>query len=457
MSCHDRTRSAPVAHLGSPADVVARWPTQRPLVALVSAPTAPNTPWARWSIIAAPVAIEHHPALQGGPLQPAQPHTPHDDTVPFVGGWIGALAYELGRVIEPAVCTKDAPERSDFPPGAVVRWFRCPAAYVHDAHQDRWWAVGTQEERATLPGLMPHAERARWGLGRFRSRVGRDRFEHGVGRVIELIRDGDVFQTNLTHPLEAPFYGSARAWFTTLLAQAGPWYGAYIEDGADTILSASPELFLHLDSASETVTTRPIKGTCRVAEGIERLERSEKDRAELAMIVDLMRNDIGRVCSIGSVSVDTPREIERHGCGPDAPSDAGVYHGVATVTGRRRPGVTVAELLGATFPGGSITGAPKIRAMQIIESLERGARGVYTGSIGYVSDCGNATFNIAIRTATIRGDSAGPGQYDLARATVGVGAGIVVDSEPSCEWRETMHKAEALARSVGTLPEEVST
>jgi para-aminobenzoate synthetase component 1 len=201
-------------------------------------------------------------------------------------------------------------------------------------------------------------------------------------------------------------------------------------------VSLSPELLLDVDAAARRVVTRPIKGTRPSAATAQELLDSAKDTAELNMIVDLMRNDLGRVCAYGSVGVPRPRTIESH------PT---VHHGVAEVAGRLRPGVGLVELLRAVFPGGSVTGAPKIRAMQIIDELEAVRRGPYCGAIGYVSGCGRLGLNVAIRTIALTG-----GRPDRAWGHLtgtldyGVGGGIVADSEPVAEYRETMDKAAIL-------------
>lgn len=284
--------------------------------------------------------------------------------------------------------------------------------------------------------------------------MGRERYERAVERVVEYIAAGDVFQANIAHRLTGSFTGSPRALAADLLDQLGSWYAACIEPltPGSAVLSASPELFLEFEPESRRIVTRPIKGTLAVRRPPVELLESEKDAAELAMIVDLMRNDLGRVCEYGSVRVEEARSIERHG-GVGAAEDAGVHHSVATVSGRLRDDRDFADLLGATFPPGSITGAPKIRAMQIIDEVEPVRRGPYCGAVGYISDCGRAAFNVAIRTAcvTTHCDAPQPERFDDLRAEVdyAVGAGIVADSTPESEWRETLAKAEGFLRVVG--------
>jgi para-aminobenzoate synthetase component 1 len=303
--------------------------------------------------------------------------------------------------------------------------------------------VGAEPEWSVeLCRALDDAGEARGGfaLGPLRSGMGREAFEDAVATAVEYIRAGDIFQVSLSHRMSGAFAGSTRALFRALIASAGPRHGAYLEvpDGSGgpprAVVSVSPELFLSFDAPTRLVTTRPMKGTRPASAGAGVLEASGKDRAELAMIVDLMRNDLGRVCEFGSIRVAEPRVIERHGA-----ERGGVYQGVATVQGRLREGLDTADLLGATFPGGSVTGAPKIRAMQIIEELEPVARGPYCGAIGMVSDSGDALLSIAIRTALVSG-----GRLDYS-----VGAGIVAESEPGAEWAETLDKARGIMDLAG--------
>jgi len=435
-----------------PLDVFRSWPAQAGLAALISA--QPQDPYSRWSILARPERAAVLGIDQADPIarlsqlveatRVDRPSVQPD--VPFVGGWVVALAYELGRSIEPSSAVY--PARVDPAWPSLITLWRCPAALVHDAQGDRWFAVRSDERCPEAVAPPSEAQAVRYALGPVQGLSRQAEFEAAVARTVEYIRAGDAFQVNLAHRLSASFDGSKRALFADLCARAGPWYGAYLEHQSlgrrRAALSLSPELFLDYHAPSRILTTRPIKGTRPVSARAAELDASPKDRAELNMIVDLMRNDLGRVAAIGSVRVDEARVIESHG-GP-----AGVHQGVATVRARLGAGLSIADLLRATFPGGSITGAPKVRAMQIIEELEPEPRGLYTGAVGYISDCGNLALNIPIRTAIIDGPGFGedaPGA-SVSGATLhyGVGAGIVADSVPRDEWLETLDKAGALLK-----------
>jgi para-aminobenzoate synthetase component 1 len=260
--------------------------------------------------------------------------------------------------------------------------------------------------------------------------------------VIDYIAAGDVFQVNLAQRFTGPFKGSPRAFYAQLCKQSPAWYGAFGEltrfdahEPQRTLASISPELFLEID-ANRRVTTRPIKGTRPSSASADMLRDSDKDRAELAMIVDLMRNDLGRVCSYGSIKVDDARSIESH------PT---VHHGVATISGQLHPSRDLVDLLRATLPGGSITGAPKVRAMQIIDELEPARRGPYCGAIGMIHGQ-QAVFNIAIRTVMIEQNQ----MNGTGRADVWAGGGIVADSDPDSEYQEMLDKAKAMREALGS-------
>jgi para-aminobenzoate synthetase component 1 len=258
-----------------------------------------------------------------------------------------------------------------------------------------------------------------------------------VERALEHIRAGDIYQVNLAQRFTVPLAESAETLYHRLRAANPAPFAAFLDAGEFQVVSASPERFLLYDPATRRVETRPIKGTrprgaTPAADARLRAEllASQKDAAELVMIVDLERNDLGRVCEYGTVRVPDLRRVEAY------PT---VFHTVATVEGQLHEGRTVPGLIRATFPGGSITGAPKIRAMQIIEELEGLRRHVYCGAIGYLGFDGRVDLNIAIRTITVKD----------GRAYFHAGGGIVADSTPEGEYEETLHKARALAEAVG--------
>jgi para-aminobenzoate synthetase component 1 len=273
--------------------------------------------------------------------------------------------------------------------------------------------------------------------GDVRPCVSREAYLAAVARAVEYIHAGDVFQVNYAHEFRAGYRGDPLALYLALRAHNPAPYGAYLDTGrGSAILSTSPELFLSV--RDRTVVTRPIKGTRPRGEDesgdarqADELRFSEKDAAELAMIVDLERNDLGRVCRPGSIEVSEAGAIEAY---------ASVWHRVAEVRGELEEGADRVDLLAATFPGGSITGAPKIRAMEIIDELEAGRRGPYTGSIGILTDHGAMELNIAIRTPVVaRGE-----------VRLWVGGGIVADSAPGAEYRETLDKGRAIFAALAT-------
>lgn len=252
--------------------------------------------------------------------------------------------------------------------------------------------------------------------------------------MIEYIGAGDVFQVNLAQRLDVHTREPAEQVWQRLCGRYPSKLGALLRFDDFSILSNSPELFFRIETqrdGARNIVSRPIKGTRPRKPGMmDELINSPKDIAELAMIVDLQRNDLGRVCEIGSVRVTCAREIETH---------ATVHHGVATIEGTLRHSATFADILRAVFPCGSITGCPKIRAMEIINELEGLERGPYCGAIGYLEADGSMEFNVAIRTMTMQNGI----------AAVMVGGGIVADSTPTAEYAETLDKAAALLDSLG--------
>ncbi|MFG0258649.1 MAG: anthranilate synthase component I family protein [Phycisphaerales bacterium JB043] len=427
-----------------PTDVIRRWPEERRLVALVSAGTHPR--WARWSILGEPsetIRCEHDDTSirEAISLLDGASASPSRGSCSFTSGWIVELRYELGGFFEPR-------SLRECPAGVTMLLHRCDRALVHDNVLDRWHTPSVDD--GLLDDLRRNEPDEGGSLSALSSECGATDYATRVRRALEYIRDGDVYQVNVAHTLRAAISGSWRALGADRLESMRPWYGAYIESEPDmAVLSCSPELLVELDGVSRSVVSRPIKGTRSDAVSPDELAHSAKDAAELSMIVDLMRNDLGRVCEPGSIGVASHRQIEHHGH-VHHDQGRGVWHAVSTIEGTLRRELGISDLLRACFPAGSITGAPKIRAMQIIEELERCQRGAYCGSIGFVSDSGHACFNVAIRTATLRSESSdrrdGAIEYP-------VGAGIVAQSRPEDEWLETLHKSAGMRGLRDLAPE----
>jgi para-aminobenzoate synthetase component 1 len=347
------------------------------------------------------------------------------DGPPFKGGWVGYLSYDLGR------CFEVLPSRADDDLGLPLFTFTYHGEVIAIDHVER----SAYECRAT-PTPEPIAFPSMYQRANDPpvSNITREAYQSAVARAIDYIAAGDIFQVNLAQRFTAGLPDAPHALYQRLRSRFPAWFGAYLDYGDHALLCNSPELFLRItparDGASRHVLTRPIKGTRpREASMDAALLHSAKDRAELAMIVDLERNDLGRICEIGSVKVTEPRVIESH------PT---VYHGAASIEGLLRPNVSFVDILRATFPGGSVTGAPKIRAMQIIDELEPARRGPYCGAIGYLSVDGHIDFNIAIRTMIATGGT----------VHFSVGAGIVADSDPAAEYEETLVKAKAMLEAL---------
>ncbi len=356
-------------------------------------------------------------------------------------GWIVTLSYDLGRVLEPKACAaKDGASDDRDWPLATLCW--CPDALVLDHTTGTWSTVGDRDAIPFDPASSESPSEASFTVGTPDPLVDRTGFETAVERCVRLIHQGDLFQANVARRLSAPFTGSSRGLAAKAFSASGAWFGAYIEAAPGrAIVSMSPELFLSVDGSSRRVVSRPIKGTRPEESDSAELLRSAKDAAELAMIVDLMRNDLGRVCEIGSISVDEARTIETH------PT---VHHAVAEISGTLRPDIDVTALLAATFPPGSVTGAPKIRAMQIIDELEPVRRGPYCGATGLLASDGSVALNVAIRTIALhgRGRDVRPSELD-GTMDYWAGCGIVAESDPAAEWNESVAKTAVLARALG--------
>ena len=341
----------------------------------------------------------------GNPLEPLGYLTRRLDEVQGARArWIGFVNYELGRCFEPlGTGPKDDLNLPLYAFGLYTQ-ANSPAAFA----------------------LSPHIVKS----SASRSTFSRATYESAVQRVIDYIRAGDVFQVNLAQRFTTALPRQPLSIYQNLMQQNPATFGAFLDFGDFALISNSPELFFRV-TRDRKIITRPIKGTRPRGPGMEReLLESKKDQAELAMIVDLERNDLGRICEKGSVRVVEPRVIEAH------PT---VYHGVATIEGQLRDDADFVRILRAMFPCGSVTGAPKIRAMEIIDELEPVKRGPYCGAIGYLADDGTMEFNVAIRTMIVKD----------GLVHIPVGGGIVADSKPEAEYEETIVKALAMFDALG--------
>ena len=435
---------------------------------------------ARWTFLTAdPVAVLTEPSAGGDPfavarrllarLAPSGParHRGGPDAPPFLGGLVGFLGYELGDALErlPAA----APDDQGLP---LLRLALHDWAIAWDRRTGGAWLAGRAldgdadrltrrladvrdrvrpSRLARAAALAPADDPAGEGL-QFTSSLDRRAYEAGVEVVRERIARGDLYQANLTRRLAASFAGDPWPLYRRLRTGDPSLFSAYLDLGGGApghgsglgaaparpraILSASPEPFLTI-SPSGVVSTDPIKGTRprgRTRAEDRALARellaSPKDRAENVMIVDVLRNDLGRVCIPGTVRVPRLCRLER---------TAAVQHLVSTVTGRLATGRDPFDLLRASFPGGSITGAPKIRAMEILRGLEPTRRGPYTGALGWIGPDGAMATSILIRTFVADG----------TRLTLHVGGGITYQSDPGSEWDETVAKARGPLAAIG--------
>jgi anthranilate/para-aminobenzoate synthase component I/branched-subunit amino acid aminotransferase/4-amino-4-deoxychorismate lyase len=348
------------------------------------------------------------------------------------GGWFGWLSYETGRQAQGVRSGQGAPLVGADSMAFYDHLLR------HDPGSGDWYfesltsgaRAGTIERRrAALRALLAGGVRPAASPYRLRLRTpSSDRHLEAVETAVIRIRAGELFQANICTRLTGTFTGSAVDFWADSADRLRPAYSAFVQGEIGTVASLSPELYLRRHGRS--VRSAPIKGTRprhgRATDGeAEQLRTSVKDVAENVMIVDLVRNDLGRVCRPGTVRVPGLVSLESH---------PGVWHLVSRVEGELRPSVTDAELIAATFPPGSVTGAPKVRAMQLIDELEGTARGVYTGAVGFVSPIAGLELNVAIRTFELAG----------GRAELGVGGGITLGSVPVLEWRECAVKARPL-------------
>ena len=357
---------------------------------------------------------------------------------PFRGGWALLLGYELASQVEPVL---DLPRASGAMPVACA--LRCPAAILRDHATGECVAIAESDQAHWLGRISDDLAAARalpplpaWRAPESVGEDAPDRFTMGVRRVLEHLAAGDVFQVNLSRGWEARFddpVDPAALHARLRGANPAPFAGLFAGDGW-AVVSSSPERLVSV--RGDVVETRPIAGTRPRfpgdddAERIRELVGHPKERAEHVMLIDLERNDLGRVCAPGSIEVDELMTVESY---------AHVHHIVSNVRGRLRAGATPGEVIRAVFPGGTITGCPKVRCMQIIAALEGQGRGAYTGAFGWLNRDGDLDLNILIRSAEVEGPT-------LRFRT---GAGIVIDSDPERELDETRAKARGLLRALG--------
>jgi len=369
----------------------------------------------------------------------ASPTQGDGSSPPFRGGWLLYLGYELAGEIEPRLRLPVGAE-PDVPVALAVR---CPAAIMVDRRRGRTLLVAESDRGELLDVLQSDLEAG--SSSAIPDAVAppasieeddRARFLAGVARVHESLRSGDTFQVNLSRgwraryaqpPVPVPLYAALRR------ANPAPFAGLLQQPGW-ALASSSPERLLEIRDGE--AQTRPIAGTRPRTAGdddaarIRELVDNPKERAEHVMLIDLERNDLGRICVPGSIRVDERMVVESY---------AHVHHIVSNVRGRLHVGVAPGQAIAAVFPGGTITGCPKVRCMEIIAELEAESRGAYTGALGYLNHDGSCDLNILIRTLQMQGDA----------VAFRAGAGIVVDSEAQAELAETRAKARGLLRALG--------
>jgi para-aminobenzoate synthetase component 1 len=376
----------------------------------------------------------------------------------FCGGWMGYFGYELGRYIESIPTT--AIDDLEMP---VIRLAFYDKAIVYDHKQLAWYMVALEvdgddveskfellDELLLMAEYTAMPEPIKGDLSAvsaddIKRNMTKQYYLDALDKTRTYIYDGDVYQINFSQRFECDYTADPVDLYHWQNCYNPSPYAAFIQWADFAIVSASPELFVSI--TGDTISTKPIKGTRpRLTDGedcdainkenFRELVESEKDQAELNMIIDLERNDLTRFCKYGTIKVTQPRTIEEY------PT---VYHAVSTIEGQLAGGVTFSDILRGSFPGGSITGAPKIRSMEIIDELEPTQRGVYTGSIGFIGIDGSVCLNIAIRTIIIK-DSIAYAQS---------GGGIVADSDPESEWQEMITKARALITGIDSVQKKI--
>jgi anthranilate synthase component I len=365
---------------------------------------------------------------------------------PFRGGWALFLAYELAAQVEPVL---RLPQAEGALPAALA--LRCPAAVLRDHATGEYFAIAETESAAMLDAIFSDidapdpATLSAWQPPQSLQEDAPEAFTRGVSRILDYLAAGDVFQVNLSRAWHARFaqpLDPAALYARLRAASPAPFAGLFAGETSGApwaVVSSSPERLVSV--RGDVVETRPIAGTRPRFDGdddatrIRELIGHPKERAEHVMLIDLERNDLGRVCMPGSVEVDELMTVESY---------SHVHHIVSNVRGRLRDDATPGATIRAVFPGGTITGCPKVRCMQIIAELEEVGRGAYTGAFGWLNRDGDLDLNILIRSAEVEGDALGGSTLRFR-----TGAGIVADSDPERELDETRAKARGMLKALG--------
>ncbi len=361
---------------------------------------------------------------------------PNNTDLPFLSAFIGYFSYDYGRKYEQI---KSRHQTQQDIADAIFRLFDIyiiedlRAGKLYISYQDEKKLIKLKQFLKTVKKNDLYISKNK-GLAKFESKFSKEEYKKAIQKTIDYIIEGDIYIMNMTQKLEIESKKTPLELYSYLRKYNPAPFAAYMDNGDYQIISASPERFISIkDKIVETV---PIKGTRKRGKNKEEdnalrseLINSEKDKSELLMIVDLERNDLNRVCETKSVEVSELFKIEEY---------ATVFHLVSTIKGRLRDEFDILDLMKSSFPGGSITGAPKIRAMEIIDELEKSKRDVYTGSLGYISMNGNADFSILIRTAL----------YTNGKYYMGVGGGITYESDLDFEYEETLQKAKSILEAL---------
>jgi len=355
---------------------------------------------------------------------------------PFCSGFMGYLSYDFGWELDKFRSLYRKKMVYGMP---LAKFYYYDTVFIIDKKRKKLFCCyeDNKPELKTLISILKSTDKDKtvFSTNKLVSSLSRKKYKWIIEKTKEYISKGDIYQANIAQRFHCNFKGKPASFYRNLRTLSPAPFGAYFVDKDFTVLSNSPERFLY--KKDNYIETRPIKGTRKRHSDkdidnclVKALRESEKDKAEHIMIVDLERNDLGKVCQKGTVYVNDLMRIESY---------ANVHHMVSIISGKLKDNIDFVDCINATFPGGSITGAPKLRSMQIIDELEPVSRGVYCGSIGYIDNSGNFDFNIAIRTGIVYRN----------KLYFYVGGGIVADSNPDEEFEETLIKARSFMTALG--------